>query len=143
MSADDLTLGAVRRHLMQLVVLADTGEKPRPTTVHPVEHAMPGHEWAVEARMVRQVYDHFYRRERSGWLVRATDSVDDADCVFISTPDAMDAEDFMPVPIASARQLAMSILAACDRADSVRAAVPSLESWRSKKTSPIEGDQVT
>lgn len=138
-SVDDLTLGAVRRRLVELVALADTGDMPRPTDVHPAEHPMPGQEWAVEARMAKQSRDHYYRRDRSGWLVRATDAPEDADCVFISTPDAMDAEDFMAVPTASARQLAMSILAACDRADSVRSAVPSLDSWRAKKTSPMNG----
>ena len=91
--------------------------------------------------MHRTVHDH-YNRERSGWLVRATDDVDDSDCVFISTPDAMDGEDFMAVPTTSARQLAMSILAACDRADSVSAGISSLDTWRAKKT-PYEGESMT
>ncbi|MGA5670116.1 hypothetical protein ACPCTG_32125 [Streptomyces pseudogriseolus] len=126
-----------------MLALAETAEKPRPTVVHQRPHPMPGHEWAVSARMPRKVYDHFYRRERDGWLVRATDSADDADCVFISTPDAMDAEDFMAVPTTTARQLAMAILAACDRADSIRHGVANLDAWRTKKVQLDEGDEVT
>nr|WP_192963599.1 hypothetical protein [Streptomyces sp. W9] len=140
---DNVTIGDLRGHLVELLALAETSEKPRPTRVHPAEHAMPGQEWAVEAHMPKVVYDHFYRRERDGWLIRATDAVDDADCIFISTPDAMDAEDFMAVPTTSARQLAMAILAACDRADAVRTGTTSLDSWRAKKARSIQGDQVT
>jgi hypothetical protein len=132
-NADDLTLGDLRRHLAEMVALADTSEKPRPATVHPADHSMPGHEWAVAGHMPKVLYDHHYKRERTGWLVRATDSVEDAECIFISTPDAMGAEDFMAVPTTSARQLAMAILAACDRAGSVAADVPSLETLRRKK----------
>jgi hypothetical protein len=142
-SAADVTLGDLRQHLSEMLALAQTAEKPRPSVVHQHPHPMPGQEWAISAPMPKKVYDHFYRRERDGWLVRATDSVDDADCVFISTPDAMDAEDFMAVPTTTARELAMSILAACDRADSVRYGVSSLDAWRAKKTSPSKGDQVT
>lgn len=133
MNADDLTLGDLRRHLAEMVALADTSEKPRPTTIHPADHPMPGQEWAVAGHMSKVLYDHHYKRERTGWLVRATDSADDADCVFVSTPDAMDAEDFMAIPTTTARQLAMAILAACDRADSVASSVPSLETLRRKK----------
>ncbi|MDW6058213.1 hypothetical protein SAZ11_08945 [Streptomyces sp. FXJ1.4098] len=45
----------------------------------------------------------------------------------------MDAEDFMAIPTTTARQLAMAILAACDRADSVAADAPSLDMLRRKK----------
>lgn len=140
---DSITMGDLRSHLTELLALAETSDKPHPTRVHPAMHAMPGQEWAVKAHMPKVVYDHFYKRERDGWLIRATDSVEDADCVFISTPDAMDAEDFMAVPTTSARQLAMAILAACDRADSVRNGATSLDSWRAKKTRAEQGDQVT
>lgn len=136
-TADEVALGDLRSMLVEMVALAQTADKPRPTSVNRAPHPMPGHEWAVDARMHHTVYDH-YRRERAGWLVRATDDPDDADCIFVSTPDAMDGEDFMAVPTTSARQLAMALLAACDRADAVRSAVPSLETWRAKKTRPIE-----
>jgi hypothetical protein len=131
--SDDLTIGDLRRHLVEMVALADTSEKPRPTTINRADHSMPGYEWAVTAYMSKTVYDHHYKRERDGWLIRATDSTDDADCIFVSTPDAMDAEDFMAVPVTSARQLAMAILAACDRAESVASHVPSLDARRARK----------
>jgi hypothetical protein len=139
--SEDLTLGELRRRLVEMVALTDTSEKPRPTTVHRGDHPMPGHEWAVTAHMPKTVYDHFYKRERDGWLIRATDSLDDADCIFISTPDAMDAEDFMAVPVASARQLAMAVLAACDRAESVASRVPSLDTRRARMQRAADLDQ--
>jgi hypothetical protein len=141
--ASGLTLGELRHELVALLALADTAEKPAPSRVHPSDHPMPGHEWSVKAHMPKVVHDHYYRRDRDGWLIRAAEESELADCIFVSTPDAMDAEDFMAVPIASARQLGMAILAACDRADSVRLGVPRLESWRTRQTSPNKGDQVT
>lgn len=143
MSAADIPLGEVRQQLAQMLALANTSETPRPSTLHRHPHPMPGREWAVSAPMPKTVYDPFYRRDRDGWLVRATDSVDDADCVFVSTPDAMIAEDFMAVSTTTARELAMAILAACDRADEVRYGVSNLEAHRAKKVRPIEGDRVT
>lgn len=141
-SAADVKLGDLRQHLTEMLALAHTAEKPRPTAINRAPHPMPGMEWQITDAMRRKVYDH-YNRERSGWLIRAVDQVEDADCVYVSTPDAMDGEDFMAIPTTTARQLAMAILAACDRADSVMSEVPSLDSWRAKKTPPTEGDQMT
>jgi hypothetical protein len=140
-SAAEVTLGDLRQQLSEILALAHTAEKPRPSVVHQRPHPMPGREWSVSAPMPRKVYDHFYRRERDGWLVRATDLPDDADCVFISTPDAMVAEDFMAVPTTTARELAMSILAACDRADEVRYGVSKLEARRTNKIRPVKENE--
>ena len=138
----DASVSDLREHLRELLALAETSDKPRPTNILKGSHPMPGQEWAIDAYMPKKLFDS-YKRERSGWLVRAVDDAADSDCVFISTPDAMDAEDFMAVPTTTARQLAMAILAACDRADAVAAGVSSLDNWRNRKTPPTEGDQVT
>lgn len=153
MSADDLSLAEVRQELHRLVALADSAERPAPTRINPSDHPMPGHEWSVTAHMPKALIDHYYRRERDGWLIRATDSAEDGEFIYVSTPDAMDAEDFMPIPTPSARKLATALLAACDRADAVRLNVSSLAARRATKnfpsqkapgrTSPSEGDRLT
>lgn len=140
--ADEMTLGDLRTLLVEMVSLSHTAEKPRPTGINGMGHPMPGHEWSISSRMYRTVYDH-YQRERAGWLVRALDSIEDAEFVFVSTPDAMDGEDFMAIPTTTARQIAMALLAACDRADSVRSSVTSMDTWRAKKAPPSDGDPMT
>ena len=113
MTADGLTLDQLRSELRNLVALADTSERPKPTAINPPEHPMPGHEWTVGDG-------------RAEWTVRAVDDPDLADCVYVNTPDAMFPSDFQAMTILGARQLAMALRAACDRADHLRPGVPRL-----------------
>ena len=109
---DEVTLGELRRELRHLVALAHTGELPRPTVVNGPDHEMPGHEWQVEQRTVPG-----YRKPPT-WYVRTVDEPETTDAVYVCPPDlSRPAEDFTAMPTDSARQLAMAILAACDRAD--------------------------
>ena len=125
-AGDGLTLGQIRRELAHLVALADTGERPRPTSINPPGHPMPGQEWRIEQRTAVEV------AKPPTWWIRSVDTPDDCGAVYISTPDGMrpgDDFDCCLVP-EDARRLAMALLAAADRVDHLVANVPRLEDRR-------------
>ncbi|MFE1362590.1 hypothetical protein [Streptomyces harbinensis] len=97
-------LAALRAELHRLVALADASVKPAPTRINGAGHPIPGYEW--------QVAD-----DRGGlgrWLVRTADG-DEDHCVYVHTP-AHGGDDVIAIPREAARQLAMALLAAADRA---------------------------
>ncbi|MCP9209525.1 hypothetical protein [Streptomyces cucumeris] len=122
----NLTLGAIRRELAELIALADTAERPKPTAINPTDHPMPGHEWTV----VEQGHPHTSRSYP--WVVRAVDDPAHADAVYVSSPDcANPGEDFTPMNPTDARRIGLAFLAAADRADHLARCVPRLEDhWR-------------
>lgn len=95
-------LVALRTELHRLVALADTASKPAPTHVT-ADGPMPGYEWQVDDD-----------RSLGRWLVRTADA-DEDHCVYVHTP-AHGGDDVIAVPRETARQLAMALLAAADRA---------------------------
>lgn len=142
MSVDDLSLDVIRRELHRLVALADSSERPKPDVINPPEHGMAGHEWRV-------IQDAPFATRAPLWVVRAVDDSDTSDCVYVAQPDpyvAYDWErelDFVPMRPTDARRLAMTLLAAADRADSVAQGVSSLGAWRTAKSDPPERKQMT
>lgn len=123
---DGVTIEQLRRELAHLVSLADTAERPKPTTINPPGHPMPGHEWRIEQRIVTN--------RTSGpptWWVRTVDDSETCGVVYVSSPDAMyPGEDFGCLFPEDARRLAMALLAAADRADHLVRGVPRLEDRR-------------
>jgi hypothetical protein len=139
MSADDLSLNDLRRELHRLVAVADSAERPKPTVINPADHSMPGWEWDLREQ------DHPYTKREFVWVIRAIDEQDAADgMVHVSTPESMfPGQDFVPMYASDARRLAMALLAAADRADSVSHGVSSLDAWRTAKTDPPERKRMT
>lgn len=129
MSSDDLSLSDLRRELHRLVALAESAERPKPDTINPPEHGMAGHEWRV-------VQEAPFTTRPPMWVVRAVDDSETRDCVYVAQPDpyvTYDWErqlDFVPMRPTEARRLAMTLLAAADRADSVSQGVSSLAARR-------------
>lgn len=129
MNADGLTLGQLRRELRHLVALADSAERPKPTTINPPGHPMPGHEWRIAQEAPFAVRPPL-------WLVRSVDDPETSDSVYVAQPDpyvSYDWErqlDFVPMSPLEARRLAMALLAAADRAEHLTANVPRLEDRR-------------
>ncbi|WP_399559181.1 hypothetical protein OH809_45260 (plasmid) [Streptomyces sp. NBC_00873] len=136
-AADDLTLDQLRVELRHLVALADSAERPKPTRINPAGHAMPGYEWEVTQRVLARNFQTV-----PTWLIRTVDEEECADAVYVSSPDCMfPTEDFIAMPAENARQLAMALLAAADRADHQALGIPRLEDRRTRR--PSKGDQVT
>lgn len=129
MTTDDLTLADIRRELRHLVAQADSAERPKPDTINPPGHAMPGHEWRVPQEAP-------FATRPPLWLVRSVDDPETRCCVYVAQPDpyvAYDWErelDFVAMSPTGARRLAMALLAAADRADHLTAGVPRLEDRR-------------
>jgi hypothetical protein len=142
MSVDDLSLADIRNELRRLVAVADSAERPKPDVINPPEHGMAGHEWRI-------VQDAPFATTPPLWLVRAVDDSETSDCVYVAQPDPYvkhDWErqlDFIPMRPTDARRLAMALLAAADRADSVNQGVTSLGAWRTAKSDPPERKQMT
>jgi hypothetical protein len=129
-----LTLAEVRQELAELIALADTAERPKPTAINPVDHSMPGHEWTV----VEQ--GHPYTNRVYGWVIRTVDDPEHADAVFVSSPDcASPGDDFSPMSPTDARRLGLALLAAADRADHVHNGVPRLEDRRGSPVTAPDG----
>lgn len=127
-------LGELRAELRELVALAGAAEKPKPDHVLPPQHSMgPGREWVIDYR-AHDLYD-----QTRVWQVLARDADDIADCVYIHTPDSMPG-DYVASPTTEARQLAMAILAACDRAEELTAGVSHLDDLRARR-SRTEGNR--
>lgn len=139
MSADRLSLDDIRNELHRLVSIADSAERPKPTRINPADHSMPGWEWDLREQT------HPYGSRDYVWVIRAIDEQDTSDGkVYVSTPESMHpGEDFVPLYASDARRLAMALLAAADRADSVSQGVTSLGAWRTQKTDPPERKQMT
>lgn len=128
---DDLTLAELRHELRHLVALAGSADRPKPTRINPPEHAMPGHEWEVQQRTITM------RPTGPTWLVRTVDDSDTSDAVYVSSPDSLyPTEDFIAMPTDTARQLAMAILAAADRADHQALGITRLEDRRRTRKNP-------
>lgn len=133
-SADDVTLGQVRRELARLVALADTAVRPKPDVINPPGHAMPGHEWRVTQEAP-------FAARPPMWVVRSVDEAETRDCVYVAQPDpyvTYDWErqlDFVPMCPVDARRLAMALMAAADRADHFAAGVPRMDDRRREAAS--------
>jgi len=138
-SADDLSLKALRAELHRLVAIADSAERPKPTAINPPDHAMPGWEWDLREQK------HPHSDRDWVWVIRAIDEQDTADgMVYVSSPESMfPGQDFVPMYSTDARRLAMALLAAADRADSVSQGVTSLAARRTQKTDPSERKTMT
>lgn len=127
--ADDLTLGALRQELRRLIAMADSAERPKPDVINPPEHGMPGYEWRIAGEVVPGVKPPM-------WVVRTVDDAESCDAVFLAQPDPYQPYDwaqyldFAAMRPLEARRLAMSLLAAADRADHLSAGVPRLEDRR-------------
>lgn len=122
----ELTLGAMREELQRLVSLAGSAERPKPTRINGPNHQWPGHEWDL-----REMTPRGGTKEKV-WVIRTVDEQDTADgLVYVSSPESMyPGLDFVPLYTSDARQLAMALLAAADRADHVAAGIPRLEDRR-------------
>lgn len=137
-SSDGMSLAELRKELCHLVALADSAERPKPSGINPPGHPMPGYEWLVHQRTLRGY------PSTPTWWVRTVDEDECSDVVYVSSPDSMaPGDDFIAMPTDAARQLAMALLAAADRADHQVHGVPRLEDRRRKKTRPTEGDSMT
>lgn len=139
MSADDLSLKDLRAELHRLVAIADSAERPKPTVIYSGDHSMPGWEWVLHEQA------HPYTQREYVWVIRAIDEQDtDNGMVHVSSPESMfPGQDFVPMYSSDARRLAMALLAAADRADSVSQGVTSLAARRTQKTDPPERKQMT
>jgi hypothetical protein len=130
-----LTLDELRAELHRLTALADTAELPRPTVIHDQNHPWHGYEWLVNhPREVGR------RGEFRRWSVRALEHDDVPNVVYLNTPGHME-DSPTAATTTEARQYAMAILAACNRADHQAAGIPRLEDRR--KNRPTKGDHVT
>ncbi|MER8002991.1 hypothetical protein [Streptomyces sp. NPDC095613] len=142
MSTDDLSLKEIRAELHRLVAIADSAERPKPDTINPPEHGMAGPEWRVPQEAP-------FASSPPLWVVRAVDDPETRDCIYVAQPDPYvkyDWErqlDFVPMNPTDARRLAMAILAAADRAESVSQGVTSLAARRTQKTDPPERKTMT
>lgn len=136
-SAAGLTLRDLRRELHDLVALADSAERPKPTRINGPDHSMPGWEWDLREQK------HPHTQREFVWVIRTVDEQETAEgCVYVSTPESMfPGEDFVPMCVSDARRLGLALLAAADRAHHQAAGVTRLEDRRSSKTR--ERDQVT
>ncbi|GAA1110576.1 hypothetical protein [Streptomyces javensis] len=122
---ENLTLQEVRKELEQLVALAQSGERPRPTLINPPGHPMPGWEWVIEQRTVTQ------RHTTPTWWVRTVDEPETSGAVYVSSPDCMEpGEEFGAMFPTDARRLGLALIAAADRAEHVEAGVPRIEDHR-------------
>ncbi|MET8585700.1 hypothetical protein ABZX39_33255 [Streptomyces collinus] len=139
---DALSLADIRKELHRLVAIADSAERPKPDVVNPPDHGMAGHEWRIEQEAP-------FATRPPMWVVRSVDDSETRDCVYVAQPDPYvkaDWErqlDFVAMHPTDARRLAMALLAAADRADSVSQGVTSLGAWRTQKTDPPERKQMT
>jgi hypothetical protein len=123
-SLDELTLADIRTELRALLAHAETAERPQPTHHLPPKHAMgSGVEWVINYRS-HDIYDHHRQ-----WQVLTREPDDVAACVYVHTPDSMPG-DYVSVPTTEARQIAMALLAACDRAEQNADGVVRLEDRR-------------
>ena len=127
-SLDGVTLGELRDELHRLVAMADSAERPKPDTINPPGHAMPGYEWRITQQAVPGARPPI-------WVVRTADDAEGADCVYVAQPDPCERDwghylEFCAVPVKDARRLAMALLAAADRAEHLCAGVPRLEDRR-------------
>ncbi|MFI8865317.1 hypothetical protein ACIGNW_00140 [Streptomyces sp. NPDC053707] len=122
----DLSLEAIRAELQRLTSLAGSAERPKPTRINGPDHQWPGHEWDL-----REMTPRGGTKEKV-WVIRTVDEQNTADgLVYISSPESMyPGLDFVPLYASDARQLAMALLAAADRADHVAAGIPRLEDRR-------------
>ncbi|MYZ34344.1 MULTISPECIES: hypothetical protein [unclassified Streptomyces] len=124
--ADGLTLAELRTELRHLIALADSAERPKPTRINPAGHAMPGHEWEINQRVLAKNFQTI-----PTWLVRTVDESEVADAVYVSSPDCTHpTDDFIAMPTEDARRLAMALLAAADRADHTALGITRLEDSR-------------
>jgi hypothetical protein len=123
---EDLTLGEIRSELQRLASLACSIERPKPTRINGPDHQWPGHEWDL-----REMTPPHGTKDKV-WVIRTVDEQEAADgLVYVSTPEAMyPGLDFVPLYASDARQLAMALLAAADRADHEALGVPRLEDRR-------------
>ncbi|MGQ4393718.1 hypothetical protein ACN6K5_003503 [Streptomyces violaceoruber] len=139
MSADDLSLKDLRNELHRLVAISDSAERPKPTVIYSGDHSMAGWEWVLREQA------HPYTQREYVWVIRAVDEQDTADgLVHVSSPESMfPGQDFVPMYSTDARRLAMALLAAADRADSVSRGVTSLAARRTQKTDAPEREQMT
>ncbi|MFJ8923899.1 hypothetical protein ACIREK_31030 [Streptomyces sp. NPDC102415] len=121
-----LSLEAIRAELLRLTSLAGSAERPKPTRINGPDHQWPGHEWDL-----REMTPRGGTKEKV-WVIRTVDEQNTADgLVYVSSPESMyPGLDFVPLYASDARQLAMALLAAADRADHVAAGVPRLEDHR-------------
>lgn len=128
-TADDLTLGELRRTLRHLVAMADSAERPKPDVINPPGHGMAGYEWRIPQEAP-------FAARPPLWLVRTVDNREDRDAVYVAQPNPYEVHDwertldFAPLSPTEARRLAMALLAAADRADHLTAGVPRLEDRR-------------
>lgn len=142
MSAEHLSLDDLRRELHRLVAIADSAERPKPDAINPPEHSMPGHEWRVAQEAP-------FASRPPMWVVRSVDDPETNDCVYVAQPDPYVKDDwerqldFVSMRPTDARRLAMTLLAAADRADSMTQGVSSLGAWRTAKSEPLERKQMT
>jgi len=99
----DEALTELRAQVRSLLGLIDTGRKPPPAGVIPPGKRNAGPVWKPLPK----------------WKVRAIDADCDGgpECVYVTTPYDWEG-DYSSLPIDEARALAMSILAACDWAES-------------------------
>jgi hypothetical protein len=132
---DDLVgnaLEELRRQLLNLVAIADSGQRPRPDVINPPGHAMPGHEWRVDQRVLPG-------RRPPLWVVRTVDDEETRPHVYVAEPDRVreydwiDRLDFTSMSTTDARRLAMALLAAADHAEHRAAGVPRLEDRRDRR----------
>ena len=123
MKGDDLTLGELRGVLRELVAVAGSAERPKPSRVNGADHAMPGAEWVLYER------ERPYGSADYVWTARVPLEPAEADggLVYVSTPDAMHPEEFVPMYASDARRLGMILLAAADEAEARSAGVGRLE----------------
>lgn len=129
MSTDDLTLAQLRNELARLIAMADSAERPKPDTINPADHSMPGQEWRITQNAP-------FAARPPLWVIRTVDETETRDSVYVAQPDPYviyDWErelDFVSMSPTDARRLAMALLAAADRADHLTAGVPRLEDRR-------------
>jgi hypothetical protein len=132
---DDLKLGDLREELHRLVAIAESAERPKPDIINPPGHSMAGAEWRV-------VQHAPFAHRPPMWVVRSVDETEARDSVYVAQPDPYvlaDWErqlDFVAMHPTDARRLAMVLLAAADRADSLSRGVSSLSARRTTREDP-------
>lgn len=102
------TVATLRRQLSGLLDRIDTAALPAPDKINPTLHKHAGLEWHPVGRT----------------LVRVLDEDDDVPCVYLE-PDGWSG-DWIAMPPASARRLAMALIAAADRVDQKAASIPTI-----------------